>query len=127
MMSKTAALRKLIVSQLNTVPGGTYYLHAPDSASYPYKTFELSRISLGDLARDDIDLCVDVWDIAADPKQVDEIADQIEALFNAANLPQETILPTFFRESRYPVADEDKTIQHIQMHFTVQNYENKEE
>lgn len=127
MMSKTAALRKLIVSKLNTVPGGSYYLHADDRASYPYKTFELSRISLGDLARDDIDLCVDVWDIAADSKQVDEIADQIEVLFNATNIPQETILPTFFRESRYPVVDEDKTIQHIQMHFTVQNYENKEE
>ena len=126
-MSKTAALRKLIVSKLNTVPGGSYYLHADDRASYPYKTFELSRISLGDLARDDIDLCVDIWDIAADSKQVDEIADQIEVLFNATNIAQETILPTFFRESRYPVVDEDKTIQHIQMHFTVQNYENKEE
>lgn len=126
-MSKTADLRKLITSQLNTVSGETYYLHASADASYPYKTFELSRISLGDLARDDIDLCVDVWDIAADSKQVDEIADQIEVLFNATNIPQETILPTFFRESRYPVVDEDKTIQHIQMHFTVQNYENKEE
>lgn len=126
-MSKTAALRKLITSQLNTVLGETYYLHASADASYPYKTFEFFRVSLGDLERDDIDLCVDVWDIAADPKRVDEIADQIETLFNASNLPQETILPTFFRESRYPVADDDKTIQHIQLHFTVQNYENKEE
>lgn len=127
MMSKTAALRKLIVSQLNTVSGGTYYLHAPDDAQYPYKTFELSRVALGDLARDDIDLCVDVWDRTSDPKRADEIADRIEELFNAANLPQEEILPTFFRDSRYPVADEDKTLQHVQLHFSVQNYKTREE
>ena len=88
----------------------------------PYKTFELSRALLGDLARDDIDLCVDVWDRHPDSKRADEIADAIEALFNAENLPQETILPTFFRDTRYPVDDEDKTIQHVQLHFIIQNY-----
>lgn len=126
-MSKTADLRKLITAQLNTTAGATYYLTAPDDADYPYKTFELSRIALGDLARDDVDLCIDLWDKHTDTKRIDEIADRLEDLFNAANLPQETILPTFFRESRYPVIDEDKTIKHIQMHFMVQNYEIKEE
>lgn len=126
-MSKTADLRKLITAQLNTTAGATYYLTAPDNADYPYKTFELSRIALGDLARDDVDLCIDLWDKHTDTKRIDEIADRLEDLFNAANLPQETILPTFFRESRYPVIDEDKTIKHIQMHFTVQNYEIKED
>ncbi len=126
-MSKTADLRKLITAQLNTTAGATYYLTAPDDADYPYKTFELSRIALGDLARDDVDLCIDLWDKHTDTKRIDEIADRLEDLFNAANLPQETILPTFFRESRYPVIDEDKTIKHIQMHFTVQNYEIKED
>lgn len=121
-MSKTADLRKLITAQLNTITGNTYYRTAPDTAEYPYKTFELSRFNLGDLARDDIDLCVDVWDHGTDCKAVDQIADQIEELFNAANLPQAHILPTFFRDSRYPVSEEDKTIQHIQLHFTVQNY-----
>lgn len=126
-MSKTAELRKLITRQLNTTAGKTCYLAAPDDADYPYKTFELSRFNLGDLARDDIDLCIDLWDKHTDTKRIDEIADQIEELFNAVNLPQETILPTIFRESRYPVADDDKNIKHIQMHFTVQNYVNKEE
>ncbi len=126
-MSKTADLRKLITAQLNTTAGATYYLTAADDADYPYKTFELSRFNLGDLARDDIDLCIDLWDKHTDTKRIDAIADQLEDLFNAVNLPQETILPTIFRDSRYPVVDEDKTIKHIQMHFTVQNYENKEE
>ena len=121
-MSKTADLRRLITSQLNTVIGATYHRQAPDDAAYPYKTFELSRANLGDLTRDDIDLCVDIWDHSDDMKAVEAIADSIEDLFNAANLPQEHILPTFFRDSRYPVTEDDKTIQHIQMHFIVQNY-----
>lgn len=121
-MSKTANLRQLIVAQLNTTTGATYYRNAPDNAAYPYKTFELSRANLGDLARDDIDLCVDIWDHTADSKAVDLIADAIDELFNATNLPQDNILPTFFRDSRYTVTEDDKTIQHIQIHFTVQNY-----
>ena len=121
-MTKTAALRTLITAQLNTTAGGTYYRYAPKDAAYPYKTFNLSRISLGDLARDDIDLCVDVWDHGSDTKAADRIADELEELFNAVNLPQETILPTFFRDSRFPVEEDDKTIQHIQLHFSVQNY-----
>ena len=121
-MSKTEELRKLITAQLNTVSGATYYRYAPSTAVYPYKTFELSRINLQDLERDDIDLCVDIWDHATDPKVVDGIADAIEMLLNAQNLPQAHILPTFFRDSRYPVEEDDKTIQHVQIHFTVQNY-----
>lgn len=121
-MSKTADLRRLITSQLNTVTGETYHRQAPDNARYPYKTFELSRANLGDLTRDDIDLCVDIWDHSDDMKAVEAIADGIEDLLNAVNLPQEHILPTFFRDSRYPVTEDDKTIQHIQMHFIVQYY-----
>lgn len=121
-MSKTADLRQLIAAQLNTVAGETYYRYAPTAAVFPYKTFELTTATLSDRARDDIDLCVDVWDSGTNGKAVELIADAIEDLFNARNLPTATILPTFFRETRYPVAEDDKLIQHIQLHFTVQNY-----
>ena len=124
-MSKTAELRKLITKQLNTVSGGTYYKNAPNDAEFPYKTFSLSRVDFGNQHRDDIDLVIDIWDNAGDPKRVDEIADQIEAMFDDNNLPQKAILPTFFRENRYPVDDPDDDIQHVQLHFLVENYENK--
>lgn len=121
-MSKTLDLRELITAQLRTVSGGTYHQTAPHDAAYPYKVYTFERIGLTDLTRDDLDLCIDVWDRGADSKAADEIADRIEDLFNAANLPQTTILPTFFRDSRYPVEDEDKLLKHIRLHFTVQNY-----
>lgn len=121
---KTAALKKLVTEQLNSVPnsGKTFFRTAPDTVSFPYKTFDFLTMALGDLHRDDIDLCVDIWDSGKNPKNVERIADDIENLFNAANLPQAEILPAFFRESRYPVIDSDKLIQHIQLHFSVQNY-----
>ena len=123
-MSKTAELRKLVKEQLDTVPGGTYHRKAPDNAEYPYKTFSLKSVSFTD-ERDDFDLCVDIWH-RGDFKIAEELADQIEELFKNANLPQPTILPTFFRESRYNLDDPDKTLDHIQLRFFVQLYELEE-
>lgn len=123
-MSKTSTLRKLVREQLQTTPGETYHKDASDKATYPYKTFALTSVSFMD-ARDDFDLCVDIWH-RGDWKEIEEVADQIEKLFQNTNLPQSTILPTFFRESRFNLEDPDKTLKHIQLRFAVQLYELEE-
>ena len=122
-MSKTTTLRKLVREKLQTVPGESYHRTAPKDAAYPYKTFSLSSVSFPDSLRDDFELEVDIWGRANDWKAVEEIADQVEVLFNDANLPQPTIYPTFFRDNRYNLDDPDKTLQHIQLRFLVQLYE----
>ena len=122
-MSKTAALRKLVREKLQTVPGESYHSTAPKDAAFPYKTFSLSSVVFSDSLRDDFELEVDIWDRAKDWKAVEEIADQVEALFNDSNLPQPNIYPTFFRENRYSLDDPDKNLQHIQLRFLVQLYE----
>ena len=122
-MSKTVDLRKLIRENLQTVPGESYHRTAPKDAAFPYKTFSLSSVVFQDSLRDDFELEVDIWDRAKDWKAVEEIADQVEALFNDANLPQPPIYPTFFRENRYSLDDPDKNLQHIQLRFLVQLYE----
>lgn len=121
-MSKTADLRKLVKAQLNTLSGETYYINAPDDATYPYKTYAFRNIDLGDINRDDIIMEVDIWDKSTDQKDIEDIADAMEVLFNATNLPQANILPTFFRDTRYPVLEDNKALQHIQMTFYIQNY-----
>ena len=121
-MGKTKLLRKLVKGQLETIPGGTYHKSAPKDAAYPYKVFNLSSTVFTD-ARDDMELEVDVWDRSLDPKMVEDIADQVEALFRNANLPAPPIYPTFFRESRDPLDDPDKNLQRIQLRFLVQLYE----
>ena len=125
-MSKTTALRRLIKSKLQTVPGESYHRTAPTSAAYPYKTFELESVAFPDRLRDDLELLVDIWDRSLDWKRIEDIADQIEAMFNDANLPEPPLYPTFFRENRYSLDDPDKTLQHIQLRFLVQLYEKEE-
>lgn len=122
-MSKTTALRGLISEQLQTVQGATYHKTATPNAVYPYKTYLLESINFADSTRDDFDLVIDIWDRSPDQKTVEEIADQIETLFNASNLPNPPIFPTFFRDGRNNLDDPDKTLQHIQLHFIVQLYE----
>lgn len=122
-MSKTKALRKLVTEKLQTVPGETYHRIASKDAAYPYKTFNLTSVAFPDSARDDLELEVDIWDRSLDPKAAEDIADQVERLFNDANLPRPPIFPTFFRENRYTLDDPDKNLQHIQLRFLVQLYE----
>lgn len=122
-MSKTTLLRGLIREQLQTVPGETYHRRATADAVYPYKTYLLGSINFPDSTRDDFDLTIDIWDRSTDQKMVEEIADQIETLFNVANIPKPPIYSTFFRDGRSNLEDPDKNLQHIQLHFIVQLYE----
>ena len=95
-MGKTTELRKLIVEKLNTTAGQTYHKTAPKDATYPYKTYELTSVAFTDSARDDFELEVDLWDRSGDSKRLEDIGDDIEALFNDANLPRPPYLPNFF-------------------------------
>ena len=122
-MSKTKLLRKVVKEKLQTVQGGTYHKKAAPGADYPYKTFRIESATFTD-ARDDLYLEVDVWDRneKEDPKIAEDIADQVEKLFDDENLPAPPIYPTFFRDARYTLDDSDKNLQHIQLRFLVQLY-----
>ena len=120
---RTNDLKLLVQSKLKTVAANVYHEIANEKALYPHIVFSFRRLDLNDLSRQDYILEVDIWDRAKDWKNIEEIADQIEALFNDVNLPQPTIYPTFFRENRYSLDDPDKNLQHIQLRFLVQLYE----
>jgi len=122
-LSKTYDLRKLIKTQLDTVEGATYHRRASADEDFPYKVYTLESVECPDSSRDLYDLCVDIWGDSSDAQDLDDLGDEIEALFNSVNLPQTNILPTFFRSSRYYVEDPDKDLLHLQLHFDVQLYE----
>lgn len=121
-MSKTAALRDFVTEYLDKTDGETYHRRAASDAVYPYKVYELVRVNLDDTAMDVYDLEVNLWDRNINPSRVEELADSIEEMFRYENLPQETILPTIWRESRQWIEDDDKQIQRLQLHFTIQLY-----
>lgn len=120
-MSKTYELRKIILPLLEQSKGKAYYDLASDKAVYPYKVYSFSNIDLGDISRDDLILVVDIWG-KDNVIEVEEIADSIENTFNYLNAPTTTSFPTFYRISRNPIEDEDKTIKRRQLKFQIQNY-----
>lgn len=121
-MSKTNSLRKIIQSKINPIIKSSYR-SADNKTNYPYAVYDFENIDLGDLSRDDLILIVDLWDKGKSTSRIEEKADQIEKMFNAANLPGEDVLPTFYRISRRPIDDEDKTLMHRQLKFQIQNYD----
>lgn len=121
-MSKTNNLRKIIQSNISTIVK-SFYRTADPEESYPYAVYDFESIDLGDIHRDDLILIVDLWGKGKDTSKIEEMADAIEAMFNAANLPDEKVLPTFYRVSRKPIDDEDKTLIRRQLKFQIQNYE----
>ena len=125
-MSKTKSLRKLVNEKLQTVPGETYHKKASKTATYPYKVFRLASVAFPNIDRDDMELEVDLWNRGEDQKPLEDIADDIEALFNGTIYPAPPIYPAFFRENRYDLEDPDKDLQHIQLRFLVQLHETEE-
>jgi len=120
---RTNDLKKLVQTQLKTVATNVYYEVADDKAVYPHLVFSFRRLDLNDLSRQDYILQVDVWDRSNKTQVVDDLADEVENLLQAQNLPQTDILPTFYLIDRKMVEDEDKMIRHRQIQFQVQNYE----
>lgn len=120
-MSKTNSLREIIQGKIENVVS-CYYRTADPEALYPHAVYDFENIDLGDISRDDLILIIDLWDKGTDTSKLEEKADKIEEIFNAANLPNEEVLPTFYRIGRKPIDDEDKTIIRRQLKFQIQNY-----
>lgn len=121
-ITRTNDLKKLIQTKLKTKATNVFFEQASDSALYPHVVFNFRTIDLGDLYRQDYILEVDVWDKGTSTAAVDELADNIEDLLQSQNLPQDHILPTFYKIDRKAILDEDKSIKHRLIRFQIQNY-----
>lgn len=122
-MSKTNALKEIIHRNTSSIVDDCFYRIADEEKAYRYAVYDIESSDLGDIHRDDLILIIDLWDKGTDTSWIEDAADQIEALFNAANLPNEYILPTFYRISRRNVPDEDKSLIHRQLKFRIENYD----
>lgn len=129
-MAKINDLRALIVSQLNTIKStygiaDIFYQVAQDTAMFPHIVYDFGNMRAlpEGFARRDIELYINVYDKQESTVLINNIADAVEELLEAQNLPQTNILPTFYYVNRKDLPDEDKSIKHIQIEFSIQNYE----
>ena len=120
---RTNDLKYLVQSKLETLTANVYHEIANEKKLYPHIVFEFRRIDLGDLWRQDYILEVDIWDKQDSSQRVDNLADQVENLLQAENLPQTNVLPTFYLIDRQNIPDEDKEIKPRRIQFQIQNYE----
>ena len=100
-----------------------YHEIANEKALYPHIVFNFRRLDLNDLSRQDYILEVDIWDKGDSSQRVDDLADTVENLLQAENLPQTNVLPTFYLIDRNNLPDENKEIKHRRIQFQIQNYE----
>lgn len=120
---RTNDLKYLVQTKLKTLTANVYFEIANEKALYPHIVFNFRRIDLGDLWRQDYILEVDIWDKQDSSLRVDDLADSVENLLQAENLPQDNVLPTFYLIDRQNIPDEDKEIKHRRVQFQIQNYE----
>lgn len=127
-MGRSNNLRQLIQSILKQLCDNVYYEQADSEAMYPHIVFNFSKIDNGDLFRHDYLVDIDIWDKddsgqGYDAKAIEDLADSVESMLQANNIPQSAILPTFFVVDRKKVDDEDKKIRHRKISVQVQLYE----
>lgn len=119
---RTNDLKKLVKTKLETLKQTVYFETAADSALYPHIVFNFREIDLDDLSRQDYILEVDIWTKGTDTTTIDNLADSVEDLLQGENLPQDHILPTFYKRDRKSIEDPDKSIKHRRIRFIIQNY-----
>ena len=120
--SRTNDLKVLLMEKFRTLTQNVYFEQAADSALYPHIVFDFREIDLGGINRQDYVLEVDIWTKGTNTTTIDELADSVEDLLQAENLPQTRILPTFYKIDRRSIIDQDKTLKHRQVRFQIQNY-----
>lgn len=120
---RTNDLKKLIQTKLKTKFDNVFFEQGQQDKMFPSAVFALRSVDLGDLARKDYILEVDVWTKGESTYTADNMTDTVCDLLQAENLPQTTILPVFYLIDSRSILDEDKEINHRLIRFQVQLYD----
>lgn len=120
---RTNDLKKLIQTKLKTKFDNVFFEQGQQDKMFPSAVFTLRSVDLGDLARKDYILEVDVWTKGESTYTADNMTDTVCDLLQAENLPQTTILPVFYLIDSRSILDEDKEINHRLIRFQVQLYD----
>lgn len=125
----TNELRRLVLARLNTIKtelGITDigYRLVRDDTLFPHIILDFPSITPMDMGREDFMMDVHIW--SKDQFRAFEILDAVKYMFaflNApADLPGQSIFPTFYELSAGQIEDPDKTICHLVLRLQGQAY-----
>ena len=126
-MGRTNDLAKIVFNKLSEHCENVYRGNAPTNSMFPHIVFEVDNVNTQSAPLYLYYLDIDIWHkktgIQSIKRIINDLADDIEDSFCNQNIPTDTILPTFFLDSRFKVDDEDKKIQHITIRLFVHLYE----
>lgn len=108
-MSKTAALREAIVARLKTACPRVTYGQADSKTARPYIVYSLETISSVD-NMETVELEANVVDYGANTAPCEDIADQVEALFDKWYYLDNAIQFSTYVDRRQPVTEEDRRV-----------------
>lgn len=117
MMNK---LLELILQTLKSKHQRVYHEVAPSDAVYPYIVFNISDGFKSH--RDDLTLIIDIWDRGTSSIAIEDLTDSIDKLLDEANIHNEFVLTTFYRQTRMKVEDPDLKLKRRQLRFQIQTY-----
>lgn len=124
-LSRTVALRTVIVTTLNSVmPEGSkvYFQQAQKDHPKIYAVYTLDMIDETD-ERMTYELEVNVMDYGADTSTVEDLADSIQTAFNKKVVINDSIGVYFYTDRRNSVEEEDRNILRRRMTFSTYVYE----
>lgn len=125
-MIKVIEIRKIINAALRSIHPRVYYRKAPESAIFPYLTYDLPN-SNDDGSLEQFILDVDAWDMSdGDTTTVEILIDSADkSLHRKTVTVEDDLAVTFYRENRIMPTDDDPTIKRIKYMYQVRTFERR--
>jgi len=125
MKSNTNEIRRQISSLIRDAADvQPFYINRPSNVAYPYILYEYKEINSVD-GQTSGTLEVDI--VTKDKKTVNDMADQIQDAFDHNVVNTDKLMFHSYRARRYPVVEEDKSIQRIHLQMDMYVYSKEEE
>jgi hypothetical protein len=105
-------LRKLLHPYLKSIHPRVYFQDAPDSAEFPYLTYDFTQIVNDGEGFETVAVDVDGWDMPAngDTTALETLMQTVNDALNKKTLTDEDLAVTFYLDRKIPLRDDNKDI-----------------
>jgi len=105
-------LRKLLHPFLKSIHPRVYFQIAPDSAEFPYLTYDFTQIINDGEEFETVALDIDGWDmpVGGDTTALETLMQTVNDVLNKKTLTAEELAVTFYLDRKIPLVDDNPAI-----------------